>query len=269
MVNIYPTDMGVSVIMTDLTAQKKSEREMHALVTRLQETNKDLRQFAYIVSHNLRSPIAKVLGLVSLFETDPEIKINNMSLQQCLTEEANNLDNVVKDLNSVISAHDTGKEKKEFTTFEYILKLIERVLDKEIAESKAVITHDFHDPEGITSIHGYLYSIMFNLLSNAIKYRSPNVPLKIHLQTTQDDKFIKLSIKDNGMGINMEKYKDKIFGLYRRFHGNKIAGRGIGLSLVKSQAEAMGGGVTVESQVNVGTTFIISFSKNNTQHATS
>src|SRR6185436_10107470 len=98
--------------------------------------------------------------------------------------------------------------------FESKLKLIENVLDKEIIESKAVITSDFNDPVGITSINGYVYSIMYNLLSNAIKYRSPQVPLKIHLRTRQDDHYISLYIEDNGMGIDMVKNGDKIFGLY-------------------------------------------------------
>jgi len=262
-VNIYPTEKGISILMTDLTTQKNSDKKALELVDSLQNKNKDLRQFAYIISHNLRAPIAKLLGLVELFKADPELIINNMSLHECLTNEANNLDNVVKDLNSVISAHDTGKEILAYSTFESKLKLIEQVLGKEITESHADITSDFQNPVGITSINGYVYSIMYNLLSNAIKYRSPKVPLKIHLQSRQDDKNITLTIEDNGMGIDLEKNGDQIFGLYKRFHGNKLPGRGIGLSLVKSQAEALGGTVTVESKVNSGTTFKVLIPKNN------
>jgi signal transduction histidine kinase len=107
------------------------------------------------------------------------------------------------------------------------------------------------------TVKSYLYSIMYNLLSNAIKYRSSEVPLTIHLNTLQDKDNICLSVKDNGMGIDMKKHGDKIFGLYNRFHGKKIEGKGIGLNLVRAQAESLGGKVEVGSTVNHGSTFKI------------
>ena len=81
--------------------------------------------------------------------------------------------------------------------------------------------------------------------------------LKVHLQTTVLDNFICLSVKDNGIGIDLKKYGTKIFGLYKRFHGDEIEGKGIGLSLVKTQSESLGGRVEVESTVNYGSTFKI------------
>src|SRR6185436_6697748 len=139
--------------------------------------------------------------------------------------------------------------------FETELTQVKNVLEFEIAESKAVITFNFQQAEGIVTVKSFLYSIMYNLLSNAIKYRSQDVPLTIHLETREDNEFICLSVKDNGMGIDMKKYGDKIFGLYNRFHGKEIEGTGIGLNLVKAQAESLGGKVEAESELNHGSTF--------------
>ncbi len=256
MINIYPTEKGISVLMTDLTAQKKSETETLELVDRLQRKNKDLRQFAYTVSHDLRAPIARVLGLVSLSNIDPDYKIFDKTILQNVSDEIGNLDNVVKDMNSAIAASDEGKQR-EYVTFETQLELIKKVLENQIADSKVAITFDFKEAEGLFTVKSYLYSIMYNLLSNAIKYRLPETPLTIHFQTGIKRDILYLSVKDNGMGIDLDKFGEKIFGLYSRFHGSKIEGKGIGLHLVKVQAESLGGSVEIESKVNQGSKFIV------------
>jgi PAS domain S-box-containing protein len=261
-INIYPTENGISVLMTDLTKQKKAETETLELVDRLQTKNKDLRQFAYALSHDLRAPIARVLGLVSLSGMVPEEMINNKTLMENVADEVTNLDNVVKDMNEVISVRAEGKQK-EYVDFETELSLIRKILAREIKESEAVIIADFQSPKGIITVKSYLYSILYNLLSNAIKYRSPDRPLTIHLQTRQDSEFISLTVKDNGMGMDLKMYGEKVFGLYSRFHGDKIDGKGIGLNLVKAQAESLGGKVEVESEVNRGSTFTVYFTLKN------
>jgi PAS domain S-box-containing protein len=256
LVNIYPTEKGISVLMTDLTMQEKSDKETLELVDRLQKKNKDLRMFAYTVSHDLRAPITKVMGLMTLADIDPDYKLNDMSIMENVANEVANLDNVVKDMNTIISARDEAKQKEPIV-FEAELNQIKKVLENEIVGSRVMITSDFKDPAGMVTVKSYLYSIMYNLVSNAIKYRQREVPLTIHLKTRQLNGFICLSVKDNGMGIDMSKNGDKIFGLYSRFHGKQIEGKGIGLNLVKTQAESLGGKVEVESEVNMGSTFKI------------
>ena len=100
---------------------------------------------------------------------------------------------------------------------------------------------------------------MYNLLSNAIKYHRPDVPLIIDVQTQVVDGFILFSVRDNGMGIDLAKNGKELFGLYNRFHGDKIDGQGIGLNLVKSQAESLGGKVEVQSSLGKGSIFTIFF----------
>ena len=257
-VNIYPTENGISVLMTDLTMQKKSETEMLDLVDHLQKKNKDLRLFAYTVSHDLRAPIARVMGLIALSNIDPEYKIMSKSILETVANEITNLDNIVKDMNATIAVRNE-KRKEEYVVFEKELNLIKQVLESEITESDATITTDFQHPKGIVTVKSYVYSIIFNLVSNAIKYRKHEEPLVIHLETSEVNEFICLSVKDNGMGIDLKKNTDKIFGLYNRFHGKKIEGKGIGLNLVKAQTESLGGKVEVSSVLNQGSTFKIFF----------
>jgi signal transduction histidine kinase len=105
-----------------------------------------------------------------------------------------------------------------------------------------------------------LYSILYNLLSNAIKFRTPDAPLSIHLQSRGEHDFVCLSIKDNGVGIDLNRYGSKLFGLYQKFNTH-VPGKGVGLHLIKVQAEAMGGWVEVDSQLNAGSEFKVYFPK--------
>lgn len=241
----------------DISERKKSERETVTLLENLQAKNKDLRQFAHIVSHNLRAPIAKILGLTALFDCELEDKEFNRGILENVIKEAVSLDSVVKDMNTIITSRDSGTEIRERIVFKNELKLITKILEKEIRESDASITTDLTEPIDIVTVKSYFYSILYNLVSNAIKYRSHKTPLRIHIQTRQDDKFVYLLVKDNGSGIDLERNKEKIFGLYKRFHNGDIPGKGIGLNLVKTQTESLGGHVEVESKLNCGTTFKI------------
>jgi signal transduction histidine kinase len=112
-------------------------------------------------------------------------------------------------------------------------------------------------PELITN-KAYIESILLNLLTNSIKYKSENRKLKISIIAEQIEQKTILTFKDNGIGIDLERNRDKVFGLYQRFH-NYPDSKGLGLYLVKSQVETMGGTISIESEVNKGTTFTITF----------
>lgn len=259
---------GTLAMITDITDRKKMEGETLELVESLQKRNNELRQFTYVISHNLRSPVAKILGLASLFESDPQKENINQTVLSNITVAVANLDSVIKDLNTVISPRESGNEPGEYVLFESKLDRVKQSLESEIMESNAMLQSDFHQVKGMITIKSYLYSIMYNLVSNAIKFRSPGVPLEINLQTTRDKEFICLSVKDNGMGIDLKKHGNEMFGLYKRFHGENVSGRGIGLNLIKAQIESMGGRVEVESEVNQGATFKVFLPKKDTGNVT-
>jgi signal transduction histidine kinase len=244
--------------MTDLTIQNQSQEQSASLIDRLQQKNKDLRQFAYTFSHDLRAPIARVLGLVSLSDLDPDIIINNKSIMQNVADEIQSLDDVVKDISEGIDMDDASRDK-EYIKFRDQILLINNVLEKQIVESEVSIRTNFILLEGVWAVKSYLYSILINLLSNAIKFRRTGVPLVVELISGVEGGMGVLSIKDNGRGIDLVKNKGLVFGLRNRFHSKDVAGTGIGLHLVKSQIESMGGSVTVESEVNKGSTFKVFF----------
>lgn len=244
---------GYMAIEQDITERKKSEEETFNLIDSLQRKNNDLQQFSYIVSHNLRAHIAKILGLIGIMDSDQE---ENKELCKIIADEVTGLDNVVTDINTIVSARKT-KEKMENIPFKEKLDEVKQMLKPQIQESDATITSDFSKAESISSVKSYLYSILYNLLSNAIKYRNPEKPLHVHLETVMDEKFICLSVKDNGRGIDLVKNEKKIFGLYKRFHEGSIPGKGLGLNMVKTHVESLGGRVDVESQPGEGTSFNI------------
>jgi PAS domain S-box-containing protein len=263
-ITLYKSNAGVAGLSFDITEQRYAENATRELIESLQKRNNELKQFAYIVSHNLRAPISKIQGLAALFDTEPEDETLNKTVIANIHAGANDLDTIVKDINTVISSRESEKDEHEFTVFDVELNLVKQILNDEIKKAgSALITTDFRDPAGMLTIKSNIHNALLNLLSNALKYRAPQRNLHVHFQTQQDDHYVKLIVEDNGIGLDLNKYGKKIFGLYKRFHGSTIEGRGLGLYLVKTQIESMNGKIEVESTVDKGTKFIISLPKNN------
>jgi len=126
--------------------------------------------------------------------------------------------------------------------------------EKDIAETQARITLDVDQVPLLYTSKPYFDSIFTNLVSNAIKYRRPEVPIEIHIQAAWQDEFALFTIRDNGLGIDLEASGKKLFTLYSRFH-DSVEGKGLGLFMVKTQLQALGGKVEVESEVGEGTVF--------------
>lgn len=244
-------------LVLDITARVRAETDRNKLIQELTAQNLDLRQFAYITSHNLRAPIANIMGLVNLYapENSPAF---NQELISNLGASARNLDTVVRDLNDLLVIRTRRNEEQQLVDLEKTLVFIRQGLHAEIAASLARIDFDFSRAPEVLSVRSYVLSILYNLLSNAIKYRSPERPLQIAVRSYSLGDTICLEVKDNGLGIDLEKNQQKLFGMYQRFHQH-IDGKGLGLHLVKTQVEALGGRIAVESQPGMGTTFKVFF----------
>lgn len=254
---------GAILIFFDVTGQKVAAQKTKVLTDLLQIKSDDLSQFSYIISHNLRAPIAKILGLASICDaTTDEARF----IVKKVTEEANKLDSVVKDLNVIVSVRNVEKEKRESLTFDHELSLVSQVLKREIQDSKAMIETDFDELNEVFTVKSYLYSVLYNLLSNSIKYRDLTKPLSIKMKTYKLGQYACLSVKDNGLGIDLHKHREKVFGLYKRFHSENIPGKGVGLHFVKSYAEALGGKVEIESSLQEGTELKVYFLNDNHNH---
>ena len=128
------------------------------------------------------------------------------------------------------------------------------MVEQEIANTKTQILTDFTRAADLHTVKPYLDSILYNLVSNAIKYRHPDRPPIITIKTEKLESELCLIVSDNGLGIDMDLYQDKLFNLYSRFHFH-VEGKGMGLYLVKAHLVAMGGRIEIQSRVEEGSTF--------------
>jgi PAS domain S-box-containing protein len=261
MIPIYNIENELShwiSIQRDISIDKKQEKEKEQLIRELTQNNKDLKQFSYITSHNLRAPLSNLTGLLNLIE---DIPIENDELQEILdgfNKSTHLLNETINDLVKVIIIKDNPSIKKEEVLLKEVFENVFSQLSFQIELFKPIIKINFDNVSIININKAYIESILLNLLTNAIKYRSENRKLKITIQANQVDDQVELSFKDNGIGIDLERNKDKVFGLYQRFH-NYPDSKGLGLYLVKSQVETMGGTISIESEVNKGTAFTLTF----------
>lgn len=245
-------------IMRDITEEKEKIKEREQLIRELTQNNNDLKQFSYITSHNLRAPLSNLTGLLNLVD---DIEIKDEELKEIIDGFATStqlLNETINDLVKVVIIKDNPSIKKEIVPIKEIFENVFNQLSFLISLHKPILKIELDDITISNMNKSYLESIFLNLLTNSIKYKSPNRQLKITVTSKIVNNKIILSFKDNGIGIDLERNKHKIFGLYQRFH-NHPDSKGLGLYLVKSQVETMGGTITVDSTVDKGTTFTITF----------
>ena len=242
----------------DIDFIKEKEIELENTTNELRKTNSELQKFAYITSHNLRAPVVNLRSLTEMQAEEnlsPELtKEITQKINYCVKQ----LDSTLADLIEIVASKSGNLVHKEDLDLQAELDLIVRSIEKQVDESGARIETNFSAIKNIHFPKRFLHSILINLLTNAIKYRSDKRKLVITLKTRVKKDCTVLYFSDNGLGMNMNKFGNKIFGLYQRFH-SKIDGKGIGLYIVKSQIESMDGKIKVESMPDVGTTFEISF----------
>lgn len=240
---------------TDITKNRKNQDTINDSLLIVTEHNTKLKNFAHIVTHNLKQHTANFESLLEFFdETDsPNEKAQIMSHLKTLSS---SLSKTITNLNDVVNVQNRKSKKKKKI---YIAKEIDRILellDIVIEKNNATIHNNISKELFLYYNYSYFESIIQNLLSNAIKYKHPDRNPIISIDCTYDKKNFKLIISDNGSGIDLEKYGKDIFGLYKTFHHNNDA-EGVGLYLIRNQIESFGGSISVESQVDVGTTFTI------------
>ncbi len=245
-------------IQQNINAQKAMEDQQAQLTQDLYEHNRDLQQFTYMLSHNLRAPLANALGLsrllVQVGKQSPVFDASLMHLRQSLEQ----VDGVLHDLNLVLSLRDQQHRQAPETVA--LAEVCEQALQhwsQALAACNGHVTLDMAEGLLVRGTRAYVYSIFDNLLSNALKYRSPERPLHISIQCVEGAHGgVSITFADNGSGFDQAKAGPKLFQLYQRFHGGQ-QGRGLGLFLVKTHVEAMGGTIEVSSQLNAGTRFVI------------
>ncbi|HEX6222882.1 MAG TPA: PAS domain S-box protein, partial [Chryseolinea sp.] len=248
----------------DITERKKSEDELlrskqhlEALAVKLQEKNRQLDEFAHIISHNLRSPVGNIKALIGLLDGSSTL-LDYQQIFEKIRTVSSNLGDTMNELMETLKVKtDTDIPRVEIRFKEVFDKVVQS-LEGELIQRSASISFDFNDAPKLYYSKAYLESIFQNLLSNALKYSSTKRKPEIKVTTTTVDSGVELRVQDNGLGIDLAKHGSKLFGLHKTFHEHKDA-KGVGLFLVKTQVEALGGSITAESELDEGTTFIIRF----------
>jgi two-component system, OmpR family, phosphate regulon sensor histidine kinase PhoR len=246
---------GVIITFVDITDRIKVLRELEKL-------NASHETFIYSVSHDLKAPLANIEGLVQhltatsgqLIEKGTAAGQEQQIIAEMLGQAVSTMKNILNELSEIAKIEGNYKEEVEIVLFEDILREVQMTVNDKIKESKADIQLDIREPE-IEFSRKNLRSILYNLLSNAIKYKSPVRPPEILIKTEKDNGFIKISVKDNGLGIS-EEQMNLIFVPFTRLEKD-VEGTGIGLYLLKKVIENAGGKILVDSKIGEGSDFVV------------
>ncbi|HQZ24733.1 MAG TPA: PAS domain S-box protein [Flavobacterium sp.] len=242
-------------IMIDITIMKEAENDLNNSLQLVTEQNKRLLNFSYIVSHNLRSHTSNIESILYLIES-AESEDERNEMMHLLKSVSNSLDETMKHLNEVVNINtNINLVTKPLILNNYVNKAKD-ILSEQIQLNDVTFITNIPDDATILYNSAYLESIIYNLISNAIRYKNPERKLIITINLYKENDKDVVEFTDNGIGIDLKRNGDKIFGMYKTFSNNSDA-RGIGLFITKNQIDAMGGSITVDSELNVGSTFKI------------
>jgi signal transduction histidine kinase len=213
--------------------------------------NSELQQFSYTVSHNLRGPVASMLGLIHVYRFSEEAE--KAKVIGMVEHSAKSLETIIRDLNKIVDIRNDKFAIYENVLLENEMELIKESLSDFISKNEVELHIDFRCEE-IHSIKAYVNSILYNLISNAIQYRSAKRRPVVKVSSETINGHVHLTVSDNGLGIDLTKHGHEVFKLYKRFHLH-TQGKGLGLYIVRQQIEKLNGKIEIESKPDHGATF--------------
>jgi len=241
----------------------QSNIDLHKMNNSLTKVNQELDNFVYTASHDLKSPISNIEGLLEVLTE--ELTAENFNREQInkivylMKSSVNSFNLTLQDLTAVVeTATITSLDEKseEINIFE-IVKSVEQDLIRLIEASQAKVEVFSKDNHVLYSSKKNMKSILYNLISNAIKYRSPARTPQVLVKLEEINGKSHLSVTDNGLGIPLD-MQDQVFIMFKRFHSH-VEGSGLGLYIVKRMVDNMNGQIQVTSTLNKGTTFNLIF----------
>ncbi|HWZ35262.1 MAG TPA: PAS domain-containing sensor histidine kinase [Mucilaginibacter sp.] len=248
----------VYAIAKNITHQKKQEEDRNLLIKKLTDVNSDLKKLNYTTSHDLRAPVANLLAVFEMLDDTKNSEAELREFIDNLRAATNSLKTTLDKYLDVLVEKTAPPAALSELDISYVLDNVLRSLRSLISGSRAIIEIDFSEFSQITFNETLLESIFLNLITNSIKYAKPGQAPQISISTQRVGGVDQLKFADKGLGFDMNKVKDKLFGFHQKFHKN-ADGKGIGLYLVYNHITSLGGNITVKSKVNEGAVFTISF----------
>jgi PAS domain S-box-containing protein len=248
----------VYAIAKNITHKKKLEDDRNSLIANLTKINDDLKLLTLTTSHDLRSPVSNLLSVFNLLDVS---KINDEETREfidMLKSATESLKDTLNNYVDVLNQKEGLGMQVENLDLSDCLKVVLQSLSSLIQDSGAKIQVDFFEVEKIRFNKSFLESIFLNLITNSIKYARPEHLPVITIYSRKADGVDQLIFSDEGQGFDMDYVNDKIFGFRQKFHDHNDS-KGIGLYLVYNHVTSLGGKITIESEVNKGAKFIISF----------
>jgi PAS domain S-box-containing protein len=257
-------DFGVCTnfidVKKDATERVEKHQQLQELTKITSDQNERLLNFTYIISHNIRSHSANISGIVNLIEVSENLEEKETFFQMLKTS-TNNLEETIQNLNEIISIQSNSNQNYSTLNLKLEIEKTFAIVIDSIKSSGINIENKVSETINLNVIPAYLDSILLNLITNAIKYRSLEKESYLKITSSENENYFIISFEDNGLGLNLKKHKEKLFGMYKTFHKN-LNSKGLGLFITKNQIEAMDGKIEVESEENKGSTFKIFFPKN-------
>ncbi len=243
-----------AILNVEIGDHEKAEIKLERIIGKLEVSNQELEQFAYVSSHDLREPLRMITSFLQLLEQRYNGRLDNDADEfiRFAVEGAKRMDAMINDL---LEYSRVGNQERDFDFIncEKILELVLINLKTLIEDNTAIITHE---PLPYIYANDQLMIQLFqNIISNSIKYRSEKRRPKIHISVEKKEKEHIFSVKDNGIGMN-SKHLDRIFTLFQRLHTrDEYDGTGIGLSISQKIVHLHSGKIWAESELGKGTTF--------------
>ncbi len=209
--------------------------------------NNELRQFSHTLSHNLKSPVATFQGLLNLVEVD-NLNSANKEIFNYLNQSVAQMQMVFSDLNEMLSVRNQLYTSTEKVDVQKEIDGLHNNFYPELIRNKIRFKCICNDVKMIKTNGKRLNGILFQLISNAIKFRSDKRIPKIDIKFNGTKEYHSIKVWDNGIGIDLQRFGNKLFYPYQKFHEQATTGKGLGLYLVKLQTESLGGSVRVTSE---------------------
>lgn len=250
----------VYAVAKDITQAKQREEERNELITNLTQINKELKNITYTTSHDLRTPVSNLMSVFSLLDLSKIQDDETLEFINILKSATDQLRNTLNDYVDILNKKNSVYSEISINSLSETVEEVINSVNALIKETNTVIKTDISTDISIPFNRGNLKSVILNLLTNSIKYAHPERNAVITIKVVEESNKVTLTFSDNGIGFDSEANADRIFELNQKFHDHEDS-KGVGLYLVHNHVTNMGGKISVNSTINKGTTFTITFKK--------